>query len=70
MDVKTVEGCANLAGFIAGMLSFMPGWLICFYRIRKVVVRLLGMRQEDVPAVLKPLRAHDIPFDQGETASF
>ena len=70
MDVKTVEGSVNLDGFIAAMLSFRPAWLSFFYRIRKVFVRLLGMRQEDDPEILKPLRAQDIPFQPDESASF
>ena len=70
VDVKTVQGQVNLTGFIAAMLSFRPAWLVFFYRIRKVFVRLLGMRQDDDPKVLKPLRAEDIPFQPGETASF
>jgi len=70
MDVKTVEGPVNLDGFIAAMLSFRPAWLMLFYRIRKVFVRLLGMRQEDDPDILKPLRAQDVPFQSDEIASF
>lgn len=70
MDVKTVEGRVTLAGFIAAMLSFRPAWLVLFYRIRKLFVRLLGMRQEDDPEILKPLRAQDVPFHPDDTASF
>ena len=70
MDVKTVEGPVNLDGFIAAMLSFRPAWLIFFYRVRKVFVRLLGMRQDNDPAILTPLRAEDVPFQSDKTASF
>ena len=70
VDVKTVQGRGSLAGFIAGMLSHRPPWLLFLYRIRKVFVRLLGMRQEDDPEILKPLSAQDIPFQSGDTASF
>ena len=70
VDVKTVQGQVDLSGFIAAMLSFRPAWLVFFYRIRKVFVRLLGMRQDDDPKMLKPLYAEDIPFHPGKTASF
>ncbi len=70
VDVKTVQGRVSLEDFIAAMLSFRPAWLVFFYRIRKVFVRLLGMRQDDDPGILKPLRAEDIPFQSGKTASF
>lgn len=70
VDMKTVQGQVDLAGFIAAMLSFRPAWLVIFYRIRKVFVCLLGMRQDDDPKVLKPLSAEDIPFQPGKTASF
>ncbi len=70
VDVKTVEGEVNLAEFIAAMLSFRPPWLIFFYRIRKVFVRLLGMRQDENPEMLRPLNPEDVPFTPGKTATF
>jgi hypothetical protein len=70
VDVKTVQGRVSLSGFIAAMLTYSPAWLVFFYRIRKVFVLLLGMRQDDDPELLKPLNAEDISFQPGETASF
>ncbi|KAA3658281.1 MAG: DUF2867 domain-containing protein [Chloroflexi bacterium] len=35
--------------FIAGMMSYHPGWLIFLYAVRWGFVRLLGMKQEGVP---------------------
>ena len=70
VDVKTVQGAVSLAGFIAGMLSFRPGWLLFFYHLRKVFVLLLGMQQGDIPKTFGPLSAADISFQPGQTASF
>ena len=70
VDVKTVQGSNSLAEFISGMLSFRPSWLIFFYRIRKMLVPLLGLHQDAGPEMLTPLRAGDIPFQPGRKASF
>lgn len=70
VDIKTVQGRVGLAEFIAAMLSFRPPWLVFLYRIRKAFVFFLGMRQDDGPGILQPLRAEEIPFEPGQAAAF
>ncbi|MEV8635483.1 DUF2867 domain-containing protein [Streptosporangium sp. NPDC051023] len=69
VDVKTVEGDLTLREFLHGFLSWQPGWLRFLYRIRAGFVRLLGMRQEGVPAALE-IRPENISFTPGDRAAF
>jgi hypothetical protein len=68
-DTKTIEGQANLREFIAGMLSYYPLWIKALYGIRWGFVRLLGMKQENIPKA-PALRAEDIPFEADKWATF
>lgn len=70
VDVKVVEGTVSLRQFIAGMLSYYPGWIIFLYGIRAVFVRLLGMKQPARPDDLLRLTPEDIPMTTGEKATF
>src|SRR5256885_155554 len=69
IDVKTVEGALNLRPFLAGMLSFQPGWVSFLYGVRSVFVRFLGMRQNGIPHVPK-FRPDTIPMAPGQKAAF
>jgi hypothetical protein len=69
VDVKTVESEASLRGFIAGLFSYQPGWVTALYGVRKVFVRVLGMKQEGMPQALR-LRPEDVPMTQGSAATF
>lgn len=69
VDVKTVEGDLPLRRFLYGLLSWQPGWVRFLYRIRAVLVRLLGMRQKGVPSASE-VRPEDISFTPGDRASF
>jgi hypothetical protein len=68
-DAKTIEGQANLREFIAGMLSYYPAWIKALYGIRWGFVRLLGMKQENLPKAPN-LRPEEIPFEAGQWATF
>lgn len=68
VDVKTIEGRLGLRQFIAGLLGYMPGWLKALYGIRAVLVRLLGMRQENIDST--PLGPDDISFSPGDPCAF
>lgn len=67
-DVKTIDGDVTLRQFIAGALTYSPGWLKALYAIRWGFVRLLGMTQETMPA--PRLTPENVPFVKGEMATF
>jgi hypothetical protein len=74
IDVKTIEiGAAPsplaLRTFIVGMLSYNPRWITLLYRIRGQFVRLLGMRQDGIPAA-PALRPEALPMEPGAPISF
>lgn len=77
VDVKTGEipsavglsDAACLREFIAGCLSYNPGWIRRLYQIRRGFVRLLGMKQEGIPPTLC-LQAADVPMQPGAQATF
>ena len=69
-DIKSIEGEVTLRQFISGMLSYYPGWIVLLYRIRELLVIILGLVRHNKPDVLPSFQAEDIPFTPGETASF
>ncbi|MGI9571305.1 MAG: DUF2867 domain-containing protein [Desulfobulbia bacterium] len=70
VDVKTIEGQTSLRQFIAAMLSHYPGWIIFLYRIRAILVKLLGLYKHPVPEALPQLGAADVSFVVGAAVSF
>lgn len=68
IHVISVDCRKSLREFLSAILSYMPGWMRFLYRVRWVFVRLLGARQDGVPASLF-VAPQDIPFAQGEEAS-
>ena len=52
VDVKTIEGQTSLRQFIASMLSYYPGWVVFLYRIRTILVKLLGLVEHPAPEAL------------------
>jgi len=69
-DIKIIEGKASLRGFICGMLSYYPWWMIALYRIREFLVHLLGLERHEKPDVLPLIKPDDLAFEPGENASF
>ncbi|GAC1391650.1 MAG: DUF2867 domain-containing protein [Ktedonobacteraceae bacterium] len=69
VDVKTVVGSVDMRTFLAGMLSYRPGWVTCLYHVRAGFVRLLGMRQEGIPSAFS-LHPEEVPMQEGKKASF
>lgn len=67
-DLKAIDGAVSLREFLAGMLSYYPGWVRALYRIRAGFVRLLGMRQAkmNISFHLKP---EDVIFEAGHMAT-
>ena len=70
IDVKTIEGRTSLRQFIASMLSYYPGWIVLLYRIRAILVKLLGLVEHPAPEVLPKLNPGDVSFVVGEAVTF
>ncbi|MDM8523299.1 DUF2867 domain-containing protein [Desulfococcaceae bacterium HSG8] len=69
-DVKTAEGNVSLRQFIASMLSYYPWWVIMLFRIREIIVRILGLARHEKPEKPPSLCPDDVPLTPGKNASF
>lgn len=69
VDIKIISGDVSLREFIAGMLSYSPGWIKFLYGVRWFFVRLLGMKQKGRPQELT-MQPEDVSFVTGEPAAF
>ncbi len=69
-DVKVFEGAISLRKFIASMLSYYPWWIVQLYRLRKLLVSLLGLVRHETPEKLPNLQPGDISFTPGELVTF
>ena len=69
-DVKVFEGNTTLRRFIASMLSYYPWWIILLYRIRKLLVGILGLVKHEEPEELPNLQPEEVSFTPGENATF
>ena len=69
-DVKIFEGKTPLRDFIASMLSYYPWWIVQLYRIRKLVVGILGLVKHEEPEELPNLHPEDVSFTSGEKVTF
>lgn len=70
VDIKTIEGNVTLRQFIAAMLSYYPWWIVLLYRIRALLVKILGLVEHEAPEVLPNLRAADVSFVPGDAVTF
>ena len=70
IDVKTIESDVDLRSFISGMLSYYPWWVVSLYRIRKILVGILGLIRHEKPETLPSIKPEDLSFERGENASF
>jgi hypothetical protein len=69
-DIKTTTSTNDLRTFIAGMLSYYPWWIVMLYRIRALVVHVLGLVKHEAPEELPDLLPEQISFTPGEKATF
>ena len=70
IDVKIFEGRVSLRKFIASMLSYYPWWIVLLYRIRQVIVSILGLVKHEAPEELPDLQPADVSFSPGEAVTF
>ena len=69
VGVYTVESKVGLREFISSMMAYQPWWVTQLYKARGVLVRVLGMKQEEMPqAVLIP--PDRVPLEKGAPISF
>lgn len=66
-DTLSIESDAELLAFAARLLSFQPGWLQVLYRVRVLLLGVLGHRT-GLPQHPAPL--HTLPTQPGEQAAF
>lgn len=69
IDAKTAESQASLREFVAGAMSWQPGWMRALFRARTVLARMLRLREPDIP-LGGPLRPEEIPFTPGDKIAF
>jgi hypothetical protein len=70
IDIKVFQGNTTLRQFIASMLSYYPWWIVQLYRIRKLLVGILGLTKHEAPHELPSLRPEDVSFTPGENVTF
>lgn len=70
IDIKVFQGNTTLRQFIASMLSYYPWWIVQLYRIRKLLVGILGLVKHEAPQVLPNLRPEDVSFTPDENVTF
>jgi Protein of unknown function (DUF2867) len=70
IDVKVFQGETTLRKFIAAMLSYYPWWIVQLYRIRKLLVQVLGLVKHEAPEELPNLKPEDVSFTPGENVTF
>jgi len=69
-DVKVFESKTTLRKFIASMLSYYPWWIVQLYRVRRLLVNILGLVKHKEPEELPNLQPKDISFTPGDNATF
>lgn len=69
VDVKTKRSSVGLREFVAAMMAFEPGWVRFLFRLRKYLVRLIGLRQGGMPSAPR-WTAAEVPMRAGQRASF
>jgi hypothetical protein len=69
-DIKTIEGSASLRQFISGMLSYYPWWIWLLFRIREILVNILGLVKHEKPNGLPSIKPDELSFTSGGKASF
>ena len=70
VDVKVFRGQTSLWGYIASMLSYYPWWVVGLYRIRKLLVGVLGLAKQATPEKLPDLNPADVSLSPGNHVTF
>ena len=68
-EIKKVDSVKPMREFIASLLSYMPGWMVALYKVRGVLIQLLGLKQGSYPGAEK-VNPEDVLFSPGDMGSF
>lgn len=68
-DIKTIVGNTDLRHFIAGMISYYPWWIRLLYKVRKILVKILGLTKHEIPVTVPNRKPEDISFKPGDNSS-
>jgi hypothetical protein len=52
------------------MLSYYPWWIVYLFKIREILVGILGLVRHEKPETLPSIKPEDLSFKPGENASF
>lgn len=69
-DIKVFEGRTTLRWFLASMLSYYPWWIVGLFRLRKLLVGILGLVNHQAPDARPDLQPADLSFTPGENVTF
>jgi hypothetical protein len=69
IDIKKVETHLSLREFAVGFLGYQPGWITFLYRVRQIVVPLLGLKQTGMPHPVT-LSPDQLPTKPGQYFGF
>lgn len=69
VEVKVGEGGMSLREFVAGILSYRPGWMAALYRVRVWLLTALGQGKRDVSDG-DVMTADSLPINPGDKADF
>ena len=69
VDVKSGEGTLPLREFVAGLLSYKPGWVRALWKVRVWLLKVLRQGESDVPGEGQ-LTAESLPIETGQEALF
>lgn len=69
IDVKSGEGTLSLREFVAGLLSYQPGWMRTLWKVRVWLLKVLRQGESDVPGE-DQLTAETLPIETGQEALF
>ena len=66
-DIKTIDATITVRQFVAGLLSYQPGWVRFMFRVRKAAMELMHIA-EDGEAKPPALTPETLPVTPGEEA--
>ena len=69
VDVKSSEGKGSVREFVAGMLSYQPGWMRVLWRVRVWLLKSLGQGEQQIPEKSR-FTKDSLPVIPGEKADF
>ena len=70
VDIKNIESDTDLRSFTSGMLSYYPWWLRFLFKIREVLVTVLGLVRHEKPKTVPSITPGNLSFTPGEKARF